>query len=81
MAGVLGGGLAAVLLEFFSWWSAFWGVLVCVGLVLIASPTLPSSRDEEQPPLDAAGAGVSLLAVSLLSTPSSRRASTAGLTR
>jgi EmrB/QacA subfamily drug resistance transporter len=66
MAGVLGGGLAAVLLEFFTWRSAFWSVLVGAVLVLIASPRLPTSRDEEQPPVDAVGAGVSLLAVSLL---------------
>jgi EmrB/QacA subfamily drug resistance transporter len=66
MAGVLGGALAAVLLEFFSWRSAFWSVLIGAVVVLAATPLLATSRDEDQPPLDGWGAATSLVSVSLL---------------
>jgi MFS family permease len=66
MAGVLGAGLAAVLLEFFSWRSAFWSVLAGALVVLAVSPTIASSRDRDQPPIDGWGAAVSLLAIGLL---------------
>lgn len=66
IAGVLGGSLAAVLLEFFSWRSAFWSILVGGVIVLAAAPTIATSRDEESPPLDLWGALISLVAVTAL---------------
>lgn len=66
MAGVLGGALAAVLLEFFSWRSAFWSVLVGAIVVLASIPVLASSRDPARPPVDGWGAATSLLSVTLL---------------
>lgn len=66
IAGVLGGSLAAVLLEFFSWRSAFWSILVGGVIVLAASPTIATSKDEETPPLDLWGSLVSLVAVAAL---------------
>lgn len=66
VAGVLGGALAAVLLEFFSWRSAFWSVLVGAVLVLAASLRVQSSRDDAPPPLDVWGAVISMLAISAL---------------
>jgi EmrB/QacA subfamily drug resistance transporter len=66
LAGVLGGLIAAILLEFFSWRSAFWSILAGAAIVLAASPTLPSSRDEDQPPIDVWGALAALVSVSAL---------------
>ncbi|WP_302182755.1 MFS transporter [Paraconexibacter antarcticus] len=66
LAGVLGGLVAAILLEFFSWRSAFWSILAGAAIVLAVSPTLPSSRDEDQPPIDVWGALAALICVSAL---------------
>jgi EmrB/QacA subfamily drug resistance transporter len=55
MAGVIGGLLAAILLEFFSWHCAFWSILAGAVIILAASLTLPTSQEEHPPPLDPAG--------------------------
>lgn len=66
MSGVLGATLAAILLEFFSWRSAFWSILAGAIVVLAASPVIISSRDDRPPPIDVWGALVSMVAVSAL---------------
>lgn len=66
MAGVLGGALAAILLEYFSWRSAFWSILAGGIAVLAVTPTLPSSRETAPSPLDGWGAASSLIGVGLL---------------
>ncbi|UTI63939.1 MFS transporter [Paraconexibacter antarcticus] len=66
LAGVFGGALAAILLEFFSWRSAFWSILAGAIVVLSASPSIPSSRDEQPPPMDNWGAVAALVSVSAL---------------
>lgn len=66
IAGVLGGSFAAVMLEFFSWRSAFWSILAGGVIVLGAAPTIATSRDEETPALDLWGALASIVAVAAL---------------
>jgi EmrB/QacA subfamily drug resistance transporter len=63
IAGVVGGSIAAVLLEFFSWRSAFWSVLIGGVLVLAVARTLPTSRDDDPPPIDVAGAMLAALSI------------------
>jgi EmrB/QacA subfamily drug resistance transporter len=63
---VIGGTAAAILLEFFSWRSAFWSVLVGGILVLAAAFTLPSSREDDPPALDPPGSILSALSISAL---------------
>ncbi|MHB8696394.1 MAG: MFS transporter, partial [Solirubrobacteraceae bacterium] len=66
----LAGGLAVlvtgVLLEFFSWRSTFWTILAGGVLVLLASLTVPTSREERPPPIDPGGSIVAVIAITLL---------------
>src|SRR5581483_7239140 len=62
----LGGTAAAVLVEFFSWRSAFWSVLVGAVIVLAVSPTLPSSREPRPPRIDLPGSALSVVAITAL---------------
>jgi MFS family permease len=66
LAGGLGVVSTGLLLEFFSWRSSFWSVLVGGIFVLLCSFTVPTSRDEHPPPLDSLGAVVAAIAITAL---------------
>lgn len=65
-AGGFGILLTAALLEFFSWRSSLWEVLIAGLAVFAASWTVPTSKDERPPRLDVAGAITAAVSITAL---------------